>query len=60
MNITTKDYGFIAYLMLKYVTTKSDDGVLVETDKDEVTLIKEYNISSYSTYNEILRKVVRG
>jgi len=59
MVITTKDYGLKAYLVLKYNGVATDTSVTVVTDKDEITLKREYNLSDFSLYNDILKSIIK-
>jgi len=59
--ITTRDYGYKAYLKLKYdAIIVNDKTVKIDTDKTELELFKEYSISDFPLYNEILKKLVKG
>jgi len=59
--ITTRDYGYKAYLKLKYITKTVDDRTIqVDSDATEIELFREYNSSDFPLYNEILKKLVKG
>jgi len=61
MLIQTKNYGFQAYLILKYnAELESNKTLNITTNKNELTLIQEYNKSEFNLYNEILKKIVKG
>jgi hypothetical protein len=59
--VETTDYGFKAYLIMKYnVIQKDKKKVIINSDKTTIELIKEYKGSEFSLYNEILKEVVKG
>jgi len=61
MLIQTKNYGFQAYLILKYnAELESNKTLNITTNKNELTLIQEYNKSEFNLYNEILKQIVKG
>lgn len=59
--INTRDYGYKAYLKLKYVTTDIDKKFIeVDTNKSEMEVFREYNSTEFPIYNELLKKLVKG
>jgi len=65
MVIETKDYGFKAYLMLKFLGEQKPDGSVEVNDdlakgKKKFDIYSMYQKSEFSVYNEILKCIVKG
>lgn len=60
--LETKNYGLIAYVILKYNGKRVNTGVslMVEKDVTSFDIKKEYISSEFLVYNEILKDVVKG